>query len=59
MEGKSEMTNELKYREMDETHTRAFMDLIKNVYNRGTTDATLTTQEFIEEIKSEIMNIYK
>lgn len=53
------MTNELKYRETEDTQVRAFMDLIKNAYNRGTTDETLTAQQFIEEIKSEIKNIYK
>ncbi|WP_181162027.1 MULTISPECIES: hypothetical protein [Bacillaceae] len=53
------MANELKYRETEDTQTRAFMDLIRNAYTRGTTDETLTTKEFIEEIKSEIKNIYK
>ncbi len=53
------MTNELKYREIEDTQVRAFMDLIKNAYDRGTSDASLSAQEFIEEIKLEIKNIYK
>lgn len=53
------MRNEMKYKDrMDDQRTQAFIDVIKSAYERGTTDSSLTTQEFVEEIRTKLMSIY-
>ena len=53
------MVQEIMYKNThDEQQVKAFMDVLKAAYERGTTDSTLTTQEFVEEIKTKLMSIY-
>ena len=53
------MKQELTYKSnQDDQQVKAFMDVIKSAYERGTTDSSLTTQEFVEEIKTKLMSIY-
>lgn len=56
---KRDMGNEIKYKEIDvDLQSKAFMDIIKSAYERGTTDSSLSTQEFVEEIKLKLISIY-
>ena len=53
------MVQEIKYKNnQEDQQAKAFMDVIKSAYERGTTDSSLTTQEFVEEIKTKLMSIY-
>ena len=50
----------MKSKDINEDHqVNAFIDIIKSAYERGTTDSSLTTQEFVEEIKVKLMSIYR
>ena len=44
---------------IEEQQTNAFIDVIKSAYERGNTDSSLTTQEFVEEIKMKLKDIYR
>ena len=53
------MVQDKKYtNRQDNPHAKAFIDVIKSAYERGTTDSSITTQEFVEEIRIKLMSIY-
>ena len=57
-EGELRYEKEMKSKESYDDQQNAIIDVIKSAYERGNTDSSLTTQEFVEEIKMKLMNIY-
>ena len=43
----------------EDQQVNAFIDVIKSAYEKGNTNSSLTTQEFVEEIKMKLMSIYR
>lgn len=45
-----------KYASYEDTQIRIFSDIVKSAYERGISDPTITTQEFVEELKVQLSN---